>query len=70
MLDLKSVVLISLLLLNNGCTVMAVAGAAATVASTAVSVTATAVKTTAKVAGAVVDAAIPDDEEDNVKARK
>lgn len=37
----------------SGCTVVAVAGAA-------VSVTATAVSTTAKVAGAVIDAAIPD----------
>lgn len=39
--------------LNTGCTVL-------TVADAAVSVAATAVKTTAKVAGAVVDAAIPD----------
>ena len=70
MLNLRSVGLISLLLLNNGCTVMAVAGAAATVASAAVSVTATAVKTTAKVAGAVVDAAIPDKDEDAEQAKK
>lgn len=70
MLILKNVLLLSLLLLNNGCTVMAVAGAAVSVASTAVSVTATAVKTTAKVAGAVVDAAIPDKDEDAEQAKK
>ena len=51
------------LLSLNGCAVIAVADAA-------VSVAATAVKTTVKVAGAVVDAAIPDgdeDEQDNQK---
>ena len=41
----------------SGCAVIAVADAA-------VSVAATAVKTTAKVAGAVVDVAIPDSDED------
>lgn len=44
----------------SGCAVMAVTGAA-------VSVAATAVKTTAKVAGAVVDAAIPDGDDDEEK---
>lgn len=70
MLTLKRLGLIGLLLLNHGCTVMTVAGAAVSVASTAVSVTATAVKTTAKVAGAVVDAAIPDDDEESEQAKK
>lgn len=45
--------------LNAACTAMAVVSTAASVASTAVSVTATAVKATGKVAGAIVDAAIP-----------
>ena len=44
----------------SGCAVVAVTGAA-------VSVAATAVKTTAKVAGAVVDAAIPDGDDDEEK---
>ena len=44
----------------SGCAVVAVTGAA-------VSVAATAVKTTAKVAGAVVDAAIPDGDKDEEK---
>lgn len=49
--------------LNTACTAMAVVSTAASVASTAVSVTATAVKATGKVAGAIVDAAIPDSTE-------
>jgi len=53
--------------INVACTAMAVVGAAASVGSAAVSVTATAVKTTAKVAGAIVDAAIPDSKEEKEK---
>jgi hypothetical protein len=52
-----------LLIANTACTAMAVVSTAASVASTAVSVTATAVKATGKVAGAIVDAAIPDSTE-------
>ena len=44
----------------SGCAVVAVTGAAVYVAATAV-------KTTAKVAGAVVDAAIPDGDDDEEK---
>jgi len=49
--------------INVACTAMAVVGTAASIGSTAVSVTATAVKTTGKVAGAIVDATIPDEDD-------
>ena len=59
MLRLSLLALMSAFTLS-GCAVVAVTGAA-------VSVAATAVKTTAKVAGAVVDAAIPDGDDDEEK---
>lgn len=61
-MSMRSLMLIGALSLSlSGCAVVAVTSAA-------VSVAATAVKTTAKVAGAVVDAAIPDGDKDEPKA--
>lgn len=60
-LSVNSILFLSMI--NVGCTAMAVVGTAASVGGAAISVTATAVKTTGKVAGAIVDAAIPDEDD-------
>ena len=57
---LMKYLLLPVLLLQAGCSVLAVADAGVSVAAAAVSVVATTVKVGAKAVGAVVDAALPD----------